>query len=247
MEIRKFTKKKDGMYKLQFDEFSVLIHEDLILKHQLLINKHLSIEELDAIRLENNRYEVYNEALKYIKRRLRSVYEVRTFLSDKAISSDNIDFVCDMLEKQGYLNDKVYAISYVHDKMNMSLDGPQKIKNYLASNMVDDEIIIESLKEFSKDIERDRVEKIISKNVKTNKTKSISSLKMKLKQNLINLGYSTEIINSCLNNIDFDDSSVKQKEYEKIKRQLSRKYSGKELEYKIKQKMYQKGFSNLEY
>lgn len=247
MEIRKFTKQKDGMYKLQFDEFSVLIHEDLILKHQLLINKHLSIDELDAIRLENNKYEAYNEALKYIKRRLRSVYEVRCFLSDKAYSLETMDFVLELLEKQGYLNDKVYCLSYVHDKLNLSLDGPQKIRNYLLSNKIDDDIISDSLREFTRDIERDRVEKIISKNVKTNKTKSSSGLKMKLRGNLVNLGYSVDIINSSLENINVDDSEVKQKEYEKIKRQLSRKYSGKELEYKIKQKMYQRGFGSFEY
>lgn len=33
-----------------------------------------------------------------------------------------------------------------------------------------------------------------------------------------------------------------QKEYEKIKNRLSKKYSGQELEYKIREKMAQKGF-----
>lgn len=246
MEIRKFSKQKDGMYKLQFDEFSVSLHEDLILKYQLLLKKNISIDELDEIRLENNKYEAYNIALKYIKRRLRSEYEVRSYLTEKAISLDNINFTCVLLESQGYLNDKVYALSYLHDKINMSLDGPYKIRKYLSSNKVEDLIIDEVMSSFSKELERSRVEKIISKNIKINKSKSNNILQIKLKQLLINLGYSTDIINSSLSTIKVDDSSIKEKEYEKIKRKLSRKYSGSELEYKIRQKMYQKGFSSYE-
>ena len=100
------------MYKLQFDEFSVSIHEDLILKYQLLLKKNISVDDLDKIRMENNKYEAYNMALKYIKRRLRSEYEVRNYLTEKATSLDNINFTCELLKKQGYLNDKVYALSY---------------------------------------------------------------------------------------------------------------------------------------
>lgn len=247
MEIRKFSKQKDGMYKLQFDEFSVSIHEDLILKYQLLLKKNISVDDLDKIRMENNKYEAYNMALKYIKRRLRSEYEVRNYLTEKATSLDNINFTCELLKKQGYLNDKVYALSYLHDKINMSLDGPYKIRKYLSSNKIDEAVIDEVMISFTRELEQSRIDKIITKNVKMNKSKSGSSMKLKLKQILVNLGYSTDIINASLANIKVDDDSIRKREYEKIKRQLSRKYSGRELEYKIKQKMYQKGFSINDY
>ena len=41
---------------------------------------------------------------------------------------------------------------------------------------------------------------------------------------------------------NFDDEDIKNKEYEKIYKKLSRKYSGYELEQMIKKKMYEKGF-----
>ena len=40
-----------------------------------------------------------------------------------------------------------------------------------------------------------------------------------------------------------DTSDIAKREYEKLYKRLSRKYSGKELEYKIKEKLYQKGLS----
>ena len=60
--------------------------------------------------------------------------------------------------------------------------------------------------------------------------------------NLINLGYNSNIINKYLNEYNIDDNKIYQKELEKVKSKLSKKYTGKELEYKIKQNMYRKGF-----
>ena len=48
-------------------------------------------------------------------------------------SEKDITFVCELLQKQGYLNDLTYATSYLHDKINMSLDGPLKISNSLKN------------------------------------------------------------------------------------------------------------------
>ena len=247
MEIRKFTKQKDGMYKIKFDEFSVIIHEELILKYDLLIKKNLTILELDKIKQENSKYEAYNLALKLIKKHLRTTLEVKRYLNENNTSEKDITFVCELLQKQGYLNDLTYATSYLHDKINMSLDGPLKISNSLKNSGISNDIIQQVMIEFSKDLEEEKVDKIIEKNIKTNKNKSINNLKLKLKAALFSLGYDPLIVNEKINSIKFDDNEVKLKEYEKIKRQLSKKYSGKELEYKIKQKMFQKGFNNLDF
>ena len=62
-------------------------------------------------------------------------------------------------------------------------------------------------------------------------------------EEVLNLGYSVDLINQNLNGKKLVDDNLYKKEYEKLHNKLSKKYSGKELEYKLKQKMYQKGFS----
>ena len=58
----------------------------------------------------------------------------------------------------------------------------------------------------------------------------------------MNLGYDNALIQEVFLNLVFGDTTdIAKKEYDKIYRRLSRKYSGKELEYKIKEKLYQKG------
>ena len=157
MIINKFTKTKDGMYKLKLDnDIEVKLHEEIILKYNLLITKNLDESLLLQLEKENIKYEAYNLTLKYLKNRQRCDKEIYNYLKSKGISDSNIDFVINILTKQGYLNDEVYITSYI--------------------------------------------------------------------------------------NYEIDDTDLKQKEYDKLYKKYSKKYSGYELEYKIKQGLYQKGF-----
>ena len=70
--------------------------------------------------------------------------------------------------------------------------------------------------------------------MKLNK-KSLLAFKKDSLAYLYNLGYNINKINKVLNNIVFDDSELKRKEEEKLRR----KYND---EYLIKRKLYEKGF-----
>ena len=51
-----------------------------------------------------------------------------------------------------------------------------------------------------------------------------------------------EYFNEVISGLDFlDTSDIRKREYDKLYRKYSRKYSGRELELKIKEKLYQKG------
>ena len=78
--------------------------------------------------------------------------------------------------------------------------------------------------------------------LKSNRTKGGSVLRKKITNDLVNLGYDTELIYKVLSKYDFNDTSeIAKKEYDKLYKKYSRKYEGEELNYKIKQAMYQKG------
>ncbi|MBQ8472813.1 MAG: hypothetical protein IJ501_04865 [Bacilli bacterium] len=62
--------------------------------------------------------------------------------------------------------------------------------------------------------------------------------------NLINLGYLKSDILSCLNNITVEETNLKEKEIEKLRKKYSRKYEGFELDMIIKRKLYEKGYRN---
>lgn len=248
MKIEKFSKNKDGMYLLTLEDGNKIeIHEDLILKYELLLSKHLKPSLLEEIKIENKIYEIYNIALKYIKIKLRSKKEIKEYLIKKGYSVENCISVIDMLSNQGYLDDKVYANSYVHDKILMSSYGPNKLRGDLEKLGINNQIIEDVLSCFDECLEKEKIEKLVDKQIKSNHNKSELLLKKKIQLNLLNLGYSANLINQILCDKKIVTDDISRKEYEKLFNKLSKKYSGKELEYKLKQKMYQKGFNNSDY
>lgn len=247
MKIIKFAKKKDGQYMLTLEnDRKILLHEDLILKNDLLIKKTIDEDEILNLLSQNNNYNAYNMSIKYLSVKMRSIFEVKEYLKKKEIDQSAIDQVVDKLIYQGYLNDAEYSKAYINDRINLSNDGPYKIITYLKNNNIKQEIIDNSIKFFDKNIQIDKINNIILKQIKSNNNRGAYLLKQKILMNLITLGYEKQLIVSCLDNFEINDSEAYKKEYNKIHDKLSKKYSGKELEYKIKQKLYQKGFLNHE-
>ena len=248
MQVNKFTKGKNGMYTVTLEDTTKLtIHEDLILKYNILISKNITDELKNKILEENKKYEIYEIALSYINKKLRSSKELKKYLIKKEYPAELIDQVIELLYNQGYLNDKVYSTSLVHDRIILSMDGPNKIKKELSDNGIDNNTIEEVIEEYTKDIELERIEKIVNKQIKLNKNKGSNLLKKKINMYLINLGYNYDSINTILNSVKISDNDLYKKEYDKLYNTLSKKYSGKELEYKLKQKLYQKGFNISDY
>ena len=243
MQVGRFKKMRNGMYKVSLDGMDFEIHEDLILKYELLLKKEISDTLIRQIEQENLKYKVYDIALKALKRKLRSKVELREILKKQGALDKDIDAVLNMLESQGYLNDSVYLESYIHDKILLSMDGPLKIKKDLIEKGFSSVHIEEKLQVFSEDIERERVLKIVDKYVRRNH-KSLIEFRLKMKQYLLRLGYQSVVVDSVLETVNFNDEYLYQMEYDKMYRKLSKKYSGKDLESRIQQKLYQKGFRN---
>lgn len=243
MKIEKFTKLKNGMYKLHLEnDTDILAHEELILKKNLLLTKDITDDDISNIDKLNNNYNAYDLAIKYISRKYRSCYEVYDYLINKEIDKEVVIDVINKLKQQKYLDDLVYAKAFVNDRIKFSNNGPYKIKRELEESRVDDSIIDEALSIFDSSLEKEKLTKLVPKYVNTIRNKSYTMMKMKVNDYFSNLGYNKSLVGDILEKIDYDDSSSREKEYNKLYNKLSRKYSGSELELKVKQAMYKNGY-----
>ena len=245
MKIEKFKKRPNGLYTIYLDNFnSYDFYEEIILKYELLITKIIEKDELTKIIEDNKNYESYYDALKTLKRTIKTKEEIRKQLTDKKYSKESIAFAITTLEKQGYINDKNYAKSYVHNAIITTNKGPKKIEEELVKKGVASDDYLLALEEYNTSLEKEKIEKLISKKIKSNHNKSAKVLKQKLQLDLISSGFSKDIIKEILNSTTIEENNdIVKKEYEKYYKKLSKKYSGKELEYKLKQKMYSLGFN----
>jgi len=231
------------MYKLLLeDDREVIVHEEYILKKDLLLTKEIEEEDVKNIDKINNNYNAYDLAVKYISVKYRSCFEVHEYLLNKEVDKIVIHDVIEKLKEQKYLDDFVFAKAFVNDRIKFSNNGPYKIKRELEERKISNSIIEDVLNVFDSSLEKDKLSKLVPKYVKTVRNKSYSMMKNKVCDYFVNLGYNKSIVIDLLSDIDYDDSSFREKEYNRLYNKLSKKYSGTELEYKIKQNLYKNGY-----
>ena len=241
MKITKYKKSTNGRYIVSLEDDSKLsLYEETILEFNLLLTKN--IDDIEEITNFNMQYEAYYLALKSINSRFKSEDEVRKMLKNKEYNSEIIEFVIDKLVKQGYLNDQLFAKLYINNQIVTTSRGPLRIKKDLLDKGVSNSIIDEELVEFNEDIQLEKIDKFINKSIKSNHSRGGVILKSKIFNDLKTLGYDSSVINKIINDYDYSDNKdLYKKEYDKLYRKLSKKYEGKELEYKVNERLYQKG------
>lgn len=240
MRINKIQK-KGHKYKIYLDNEVIDTYDEIILKYNLLYKKELTEDLLKQITKDNDYYENYHKALDFINRRLRSEYEVLNYLNKMDCNCSKE--IVDKLKNIGLINDENFAKAYVNDKVNLSLDGPDKIKNNLKKLKVNEEYINNALNNINEDIFLEHLQKLVYKKIKSTKYTGYV-LRNKITLYLINLGYNKYLINKGLLGIDLNNNLTG--EMEKIYQKLSLKYQGDELKLKLKQKLYSKGFTSSE-
>ncbi len=218
MQINKFKKKGKNKYEIIFDNTSLLLYEDIILKYDLLIKKDIDEHLLDEIINENSYYDAYETALSYIEHKLRTKKEIEDYLDRKGFDSKYTEYAIDKLNKMNLLNDKLYVSAFINDKINLTLDGPYKIKNELCNLDIDESLIDDYLSTIDKSIWDERVDKLIDKKSHTMNNKSYYMFINKLKNELYNKGYCNEVIEKKLSNIKYESDSIKKEVQKAIKK-----------------------------
>ena len=239
-------KKTSKDYQIILDNNEIITTNDqVIINNRLLYDKKITPKLLDKIKKETKYYDNYNKIIKMINRKQRSEYEIRKKLNENEVSKQDEEKIITSLKEINLINDELFAHSFCNDKINLTLEGPYKIKKELESHHIDSMYIENALDNFTQDLIDEKLEKIINKKIKSNTKDTSNIFKQKTYLYLTNLGYSKEDITNHLDSITIDNRKL-EKEMEKIYNKLKTKYDGYILKNKLKQKLYQKGFTNEE-
>ena len=82
-EIVRYKKKNINSYVVTFSDCSVILYDDVIVRHELLLKKKLSDKEYEEILKENKALASYYEGVAYLSRKERTAKEVATYLKKK--------------------------------------------------------------------------------------------------------------------------------------------------------------------
>lgn len=241
LKITKYKKSTNGKYKVYLEDGRELsLYEETILKFELLLKKEVT--DIPKINEYNLEWDVYYVALKSIKSRFKSVHDTREFLVKKEYPIDLVNKAIDRLVKQGYLNDDSFTKGFINSQIVTTSNGPYKIRRELSDKGISSKIIDDNIDVFDDDLQIERINKLAGKMLRSNRTRGGSVLRKKITTDLVNMGYDSELIYKVLANYNFNDTKeIAEREYNKLYKKYSKKYEGEELNYRIKQAMYQKG------
>ena len=243
MYINKIIKMKNSKYKIIIDDDSIITYDSVILDNDLLYKKNIDKNLYNKIINDTNYYDIYNKTVKYILKRRRSEKEINDYLNKFEISDNIKTSIINKLKDINLINDIDFCKAYINDKLYLSKYGINKIKNDLLNHNIPTDVIQNLLENIDNQIISNRLETIIIKKIKNNTKYSNYYLKQKILNEMISLGYNKEDIVSIIDRNVTNDNNILNKEYKKIEMSLSKKYSGYELNNKIKQKLLSKGFS----
>lgn len=82
-------------------------------KNRLKVGQIISLERLAEIQLECEKNVAFDKALTHISATQKTEREIRTFLTGKGYLSEVVDYVIEKLKGYDFINDGVYAESYV--------------------------------------------------------------------------------------------------------------------------------------
>lgn len=245
MKIENIKKMKNGKYKIEFDNQDKMVtYDDVILKNNLLYHQKLAEEELNQIQKDTAEYDIYYKCLKLISRRIRSEKEIKDYIYK--ITQEERKDVIQKLKEQGLINDTMFTSAFVYDKMNLSNEGPLKIKKELLEHNIEEEVIDLELQKYPEEVIDEKLNGLMKKKLRGNIKYSKYILKQKLFFYFSNLGYEKEKIDLFFEENYIVSNDTILREYQKIKRNLEKKYPGEDINFRIYQKLYQKGFQKEE-
>jgi regulatory protein len=247
MKIEKYVKSKQNKYKVTIDHEEYELYDDVIIEFNLLMKDSIDDITFNKMINVNDELESYYDSIKYITKKLRCEKEIHDYLIKKGISLNLINKTIKKLKDNNFLNEDIYIKSYINDQINLTNNGYKKIKSNLLKLNLNELKIDEYLSLIDPTIWDEKIDNYISKKIKNNHSSSSYMLKIKITNDLVNLGYEKDKISDILSKYDIIDKDILKKEIEKATRELSKKYSGYELEQHVRARLYRKGFSyNIE-
>lgn len=239
--------KRKGRYNVYInEEFAFGVDEEVLIRFGLTKGLHVNEELQKQIENEDSFYKAYQKTLNYLSYSLRTEKQLKDYLIKKELSHFT-DRIIEKLKKARLIDDLIYAESYVRSMANVNQKGPNNIIQDLKSRGVSEEHIFSALDEYPEEKQLENAIDLASK--KWNKTKNSSQFEsiQKVKQYIVNKGFSFEMADKAVSSIhtekdDEEEYAALIKQADKAHKRYSRKYEGYKLTQRLRAFLFSKGF-----
>ncbi len=251
-KIEKISPRPNNMCEvvLEIDNQEVFIRlpEHYILDHHLAAGQVIEHDEFAAMQEYEMVYKGYKKALRYLTYRDYTKKEMTDKLAKtEEFSPSQIAAVISLLEDHHLIDDREYADNFMN-RANRTGMGINKALKKLAGMGIDEAILDELKASHSRELELEKAEALIRKEVEGNHSKSQAALRQAITDKLYYQGFDQDIIQEAMAQVPFEVSAQNEKailisEFDKIKKRYEKRFSGRDLEVRITQYLNRKGFT----
>ncbi|MHC5248871.1 recombination regulator RecX [Enterococcus sp. LJL90] len=241
-------KVKGNFYKAAFSNGEELrISEDLLVRYRLLKGQELDEAEFNEIKKKIGYDMGLQMAMNYLSYQMHSEMEVRKYLKEKEIETADRNQIVETLKELDVVNDQNFGDSYIRTQVRLSDKGPGYLSQQLKKKGLAPEVIENALTFYPQKEQLAIALRSGEKFFKVQRNKSLRESQQKLRLQLMQKGFSKEIVNEVLSLLETepDEESEYQalvSQGEKLWRRHQR-LEPKKRNMKIKQSLYQKGFA----
>lgn len=245
------TQKRKGHYNIFLDgHFAFGVSERTLAEFRLLQGSELDDEQIAKIQKFESDSKAVELATSYLSYQPRSIYEVLLYLKKHEISDRAAQKAVEQLTDLGYLDDGKFVELYIKNNLRVGKDGPRSVEHKLEQKGIDPEIIAQKLAQIDPQAWNDAGMRVIhSLNHQTGKL-AFNEIKRKAKTKLMTHGFSGDIAEMIIENLDLSEDEDEQ--LAALKKQGSkayRRYRNQDdftRKQKVRRYLYQHGFASGE-
>jgi len=192
-DIKKIKNKKE--YNVIINNNIYKFSENIIIEYNLYKNKEIDSNLLELCIKENNIDYYYNLALNYYYKYQKSSHEIKEYLSNKGLDSNNINLIINKLKDKKIINDDSIIDSLIYSLIR-NYNGILMIKEKLKAKGFDYNLINNKLNEIDYELYYEYLNKLYLKiKDKYNKESNDYIRINKIKKYLYQRGYTQSDIN----------------------------------------------------
>ncbi|MGO3728369.1 MAG: recombination regulator RecX [Enterococcus viikkiensis] len=247
LTVVKISQGRGPFYKVEFSNGETLrLSEDTVVRHRLLKGQELDEKLLAEIKQEGKEDMGYQMALNYLSYQLRTEKEIRTYLKDNEIESDDRNKIVVRLKEVKLVDDLVYGESYIRTQMRLGDKGPRVLQQKLKQKGLKENDIQQALYLYEVDEQFQVAFHTAKKSLKKFHHHSQREVRQKVQQLLMTKGFSSDTSKNVLAELDF--SEVEEQETDALEVQgeklwrKNQRFEPAKRRQKVKQSLYQKGF-----
>ncbi|MBV7389884.1 recombination regulator RecX [Enterococcus alishanensis] len=247
LTIVKVSKGRGNYYNIEVSNGEkVRVSEDTLIDFRLLKDQEIDQETLTEIKNASRQDIGFQLALNYLSYQLRTEMEIRKYLKDNEIPKEDRHLIVQRLVEMNLLDDENFAESYVRTQMRLGDKGPKILAQKLKQKGISNQLVETTLAKISLSDQQDLALQVANKALKKYRGKSSRETTTKIFQYLLQKGFSGDVIDFAIAELDFSDVIEQESEAlinqgEKLWRSNQRFELSKRKQ-KVKQSLYQKGF-----